>query len=369
MIYTSCCIGTTEQLCSGWEKSSPGRIAGGTPAKACAQQASSQVAESSVQISLSWHWVFETSLYQSQKPSLTDLPLWGLPDVQESEARLDAYMKYKTSRHLMCQKHFLERPKCSCARLRVQGGGGAGCLKKHLSWQAGYTLFISKGACKTLPGSIKCPMGQGWSCAGHVVQASRPSPMLFEEVEDPAPHELCFARLSLNKSEKCLSSTSCTEKASQGLAGVTVGQPCLFSFEKGLDRGMLSGGGGARNSSSGNWKGQHEAGSECILSAWGGWHGERLRMEKEEWDPWSLKEKQQETRFENRKIKLEGVGETRKVGEERRGGKAERQWGRQSDTERGWRKREEERENHIKGIKPSNWEEQGVQLNCRKEKC
>lgn len=106
--------------------------------------------------------------------------------------------------------------------------------------------------------------------------------MLFEEVEDTAPHELHFARLSLNKSEQCPSLMSCTEKASQGLAGVTVGQPCLFSFKEGLENGMLSGGGGARNSGSGNWKGQREADSECILSAWGEWHGERLRMEREE---------------------------------------------------------------------------------------
>lgn len=67
------------------------------------------------------------------------------------------------------------------------------------------------------------------------------------------------------------------------------------------------------------------------------------------------KEKQQETRFENRKISLEGVGETRKEGEERRGGKAERQWGRQKVTQKGGgeKERKRERENHIKGIKRS----------------
>lgn len=106
--------------------------------------------------------------------------------------------------------------------------------------------------------------------------------MLFEEVEDPAATELCFARLSLNESENCPLLMSYMEKASQGLTGITVGQPCLLSFKGGLDHGMLSGGGGARNSGSGNWKGRHEAGSECIPSAWGGWHRERLRMERED---------------------------------------------------------------------------------------
>jgi len=60
------------------------------------------------------------------------------------------------------------------------------------------------------------------------------------------------------------------------------GQPSLFSFKEGLDPGMLSGGGGVRSTGSSNWRGQHEGSSECILSAWGGWHRERLRMEREE---------------------------------------------------------------------------------------
>lgn len=64
-------------------------------------------------------------------------------------------------------------------------------------------------------------------------------------------------------------------------------------------------------------------------------HGEGGTERGWEWRGWSLKGKQQETRFENRKIKLEGVGETRKLGEEGRGGKAERQWGRQKVTQKG----------------------------------
>lgn len=50
------------------------------------------------------------------------------------------------------------------------------------------------------------------------------------------------------------------------------------------------------------------------------------------------------------------MGETRKVGEERRGGKAERQWGRQKVTQKGGgeKERKRERENHIKGMKRSN---------------
>lgn len=126
-----------------------------------------------------------------------------------------------------------------------------------------------------------------------------------------------------------------------------------------------------RSSGSSHWKGLREASSECILSEWGGWHRERLGMQSEEWDPWSWKEKQQETRFENRKISLEGVGETRKVGEERRGRKAERQWERQKVTQKGGgeKERKRERENHIKGIKRSNWGEQGVQLHYQKGKC
>lgn len=52
---------------------------------------------------------------------------------------------------------------------------------------------------------------------------------------------------------------------------------------------------------------------------------------------------------------MKGVAETRKVGEERRRGKCREPVGKtESDTERGWRKREEERENHIKGVKLSN---------------
>lgn len=173
----------------------------------------------------------------------------------------------------------------TCQTPCVQGG----VPKTTSPWQAGY-LSTNKGACKTLLGCIKCPLRQSCSCAVLLVQASRLSPMLFEEVKNPAPHEFCFTRLSLNKLEKPPSLMSCVEKASQDLAGVTVGQPSLFSFKEGLDPGVLSRGGGARNSSGGNWKGQHEASSECILSAWGEWHGERQRMEREEWDSWSLKE-------------------------------------------------------------------------------
>lgn len=77
------------------------------------------------------------------------------------------------------------------------------CDKKHLSWQADYSLFISTRACKKSLGSIWCSLGQGCSCAGPLVQASRASSVWFEVVEDPAPLELCFARLSSNESEIC----------------------------------------------------------------------------------------------------------------------------------------------------------------------
>lgn len=75
---------------------------------------------------------------------------------------------------------------------------------------------------------------------------------------------------------------SCAEEPSQVLAGVAVGQPCLFSFKEDLDHGVLSGGGGVRSIGSSNCKGQGEGSSKCIQSVWGGWHRERLRMEREE---------------------------------------------------------------------------------------
>lgn len=61
-------------------------------------------------------------------------------------------------------------------------------------------------------------------------------------MEVPSPHELCFARLGLKESEICWLNcpSSCTEKAFQGQAGVTVGQACLFWFGEGLDHRMLS---------------------------------------------------------------------------------------------------------------------------------
>lgn len=65
--------------------------------------------------------------------------------------------------------------------------------KTHLAWQAGYSLFIRKGTWDTVLGSIKCPVGQGYSYVGALVQASRASPALLGEVQDPAPHGFCFA--------------------------------------------------------------------------------------------------------------------------------------------------------------------------------
>lgn len=63
------------------------------------------------------------------------------------------------------------------------------------------------------------------------------------------------------------------------------------------------------------------------------------------------------------------MGETRKVGEERRGGKAERQWGRQKVTQKGGgeKERKGERENHIKGIKRSNWENKEFNFTTKRE--
>jgi len=60
--------------------------------------------------------------------------------------------------------------------------------------------------------------------------------------------------------------TSCAEEHLQVLAGVAVGQPLLFSSKEDLDHGVLSGGGGVTSSGSGNWKGQGEGSSDCILS-------------------------------------------------------------------------------------------------------
>lgn len=152
------------------------------------------------------------------------------PAAQESEAQLDTYIKYKTFGHLMCQKHFLERlntPASDC----VQRGGGVS--KTTFAWPAHYFYqFISKRACETLLGSSRCSLGQSSSCAGPVVQASRVKPMLFGEVEDPAPHELCFAWLSLSESEKYPSLMFCVEEASQDLAGVTVGNTDSFHLKK-----------------------------------------------------------------------------------------------------------------------------------------
>lgn len=141
-------------------------------------------------------------LYQSQKASLILPPHWAFPDVQESEAQLDTYMKHKTFRHYV-RNIFQRGPNacasdCACGEVVVWW-----CDKKHLSWQADYSQFISKGACKESLGRIWCPLGQGCSCAGPLVQASRASSVWFEEVQDPAPHELCFARLSLKESEIC----------------------------------------------------------------------------------------------------------------------------------------------------------------------
>lgn len=56
--------------------------------------------------------------------------------------------------------------------------------------------------------------------------------MLFGEVEDPAPHEFCFAWLSLSESEKYPSLMFCVEEASQDLAGVTVGNTDSFHLKK-----------------------------------------------------------------------------------------------------------------------------------------
>lgn len=210
--------------------------------------------------------------------SLIHPPLWGLM-CRNQRLNLTHTRNTRPLVIWCANSTFLERPKCSHVRLRVCREV---CQKPPLPDRQVIYLSISKGACKTLLGRIKRPLRQSCSCAGLLVQPSRLSLILFEGVENPAPHELCFTRLSLNKSEKRPSLISCVKKASQGLAGVTVGQHSLFSFKEGLDPGMLSGGGGARNSSSGNWKEQHEASSECILSAWGEWHGERQRMEREE---------------------------------------------------------------------------------------
>lgn len=190
----------TTRQCSGWEISSLGRIAGGITTKACVQQVDSQVSRV-FSANLALLPLILWDLYQSQKASLILPPHWAIPDVQESEAQLDTHMKYKTFRHLRSQKTLLREAQMLMS-LTVCGEVVVGwCDKKHLSWQADYFLLISKGACKKSLGSIWWPLGQGCSRAGPLVQASRASSGWFEEVEDPAPHELYFARLSLNESE------------------------------------------------------------------------------------------------------------------------------------------------------------------------
>lgn len=163
-------------------------------------------------------------------------------------------------------------------------------------------------------------------------------------MEDPAPHELCFARLSSNESEICSLLVELPfilhGKSFAGSSWCNCGAR-LFLFIWGRLRpwNVICGEmcKGAVAAVTGRDCTKPAANASCR-------HEERLRMEREEWDPWSLKEKQQEIRFENRKISLEGVGETRKVGEERRAGKAEGQWRREKVTQKGGGEKERKRE-------------------------
>lgn len=90
-------------------------------------------------------------------------------------------MKYKTFRHLVCQKHFLERPKCSCIRLcmcrEVVGGG----VSKNTSPDRQVILYLS----------VRGPVKPSWEASGALWDKAAAVPGPWSK---PAEQVLCYLK-------------------------------------------------------------------------------------------------------------------------------------------------------------------------------